>query len=185
MGGYGSTRWRWHEKKSTVEECLVLDIFGFTRKGLISNQNCNGTITWQELYSDASSSITFRVDNSNTHSRILRLDFMMGNQAIHQTMGIKSSLSRSRGFRWWFSCPLAVDDEYCGRLVRKLYLPPGEIYFGCRHCHNLAYRKSQEHDKSLDVYRRLSFNDFIAKIDQADPRKQVLMMKALDRYIYD
>lgn len=185
MGGYGSTRWKWHEKKSTVEECLVLDIFGFTRKGLISNTNCNGTITWQGLYSDINSSVTFLLDNSSSQGRILHLDFIIGDQTIHQAMGINSSFSSSRGFHWWFSCPLAVDGEYCGRLVRKLYLPPGEIYFGCRHCHNLAYRKSQEHDKSLDVYNRLPFNDFIARFNRADPKNKLLMMKALDRYIYD
>ena len=55
------------------------------------------------------------------------------------------------GLRWWFACPNAQ----CGRRVSKLYRPPGEDYFLCRHCHNLVYRSSQEHDKKMDGYLRL------------------------------
>ncbi len=38
-------------------------------------------------------------------------------------------------------------EAVCGRRVRKVYLR-GE-YFGCRHCHNLAYASSQESDSRV------------------------------------
>jgi hypothetical protein len=40
------------------------------------------------------------------------------------------------------------------RRVGKLYLPPGERYFGCRCCHRLTYRSVQEHDKRVDWLRK-------------------------------
>ena len=46
------------------------------------------------------------------------------------------------GLRWWFICPLVINGVECNRRVRKLYLYGR--YFGCRHCHNLTYRSSQE-----------------------------------------
>lgn len=61
------------------------------------------------------------------------------------------------GVRWWFICPV----RGCGRRVRKLYLPlvgTGTI-FACRHCHDLAYESSQEHDKGMDAYRHMGLND--------------------------
>jgi hypothetical protein len=58
------------------------------------------------------------------------------------------------GLRWWFRCP----NTKCGRRVGKLYMPPGEPLFLCRHCHDLAYQSSQEHDKGLDAYRRLDYD---------------------------
>ena len=42
------------------------------------------------------------------------------------------------GERWWFTCPLKVNDVNCNRRVGKLYLPPGANYFGCRSCHELT-----------------------------------------------
>ena len=48
------------------------------------------------------------------------------------------------GLRWWFTCPLILGDDACGRRVAKLYLPPGQRFFGCRHCYNLTYSSQQE-----------------------------------------
>jgi hypothetical protein len=53
------------------------------------------------------------------------------------------------GCRWWFLCPLIVNDRPCGRRVAKLYLR-GK-YFGCRHCHDLTYTSCQEHNKRVDT----------------------------------
>jgi hypothetical protein len=48
------------------------------------------------------------------------------------------------GVRWWFSCPHLADGKECGRRVGKLYRPPGERYFACRHCLDLAYESCQK-----------------------------------------
>lgn len=41
------------------------------------------------------------------------------------------------GERFWFTCPLTVNDKVCGRRVGVLF-KAGD-YFGCRHCYNLVY----------------------------------------------
>src|SRR5262249_5593870 len=51
---------------------------------------------------------------------------------------------RLGGVRWWFRCPLTKNGVACQRRVRKLYLCGR--YFGCRRCHNLTYRSTQESD---------------------------------------
>jgi hypothetical protein len=48
------------------------------------------------------------------------------------------------GERWWFTCPLFVNGMPCNRRAGKPFLPPGARYFGCRKCHGLTYRSSQE-----------------------------------------
>lgn len=49
-----------------------------------------------------------------------------------------------RGRRWWFICPIPTNDgKACNKRVRALYLPTGKT-FGCRHCHNIAYHRSNK-----------------------------------------
>jgi len=48
------------------------------------------------------------------------------------------------GIRYWFVCPLSSGSVPCGRRVGCFYLPPGGLYFGCRHCYDLTYESSQE-----------------------------------------
>jgi len=47
------------------------------------------------------------------------------------------------GVRPWFRCPGVVDGRECGRRVGKLYLPPGQDLYLCRHCYDLGYRSSR------------------------------------------
>jgi hypothetical protein len=66
----------------------------------------------------------------------------VGNLAMY---GISFAYTRGgRGQRQWFLCPR------CGRRMFKLYRPPGSAFFGCRRCHDLAYRCVQQHDARLD-----------------------------------
>jgi hypothetical protein len=76
-----------------------------------------------------------------------------GSGAITTTPHSTTRLHRG-GLLWWFLCPVPLGRGCCGRRVRKLYLPPGGHYFGCRDCHNLTYRSAQEHDKRVDALRR-------------------------------
>jgi hypothetical protein len=48
--------------------------------------------------------------------------------------------------------------------VSKLYMPPGERYFLCRHCYGLAYSSSQEHDKRRDWLRHLDYDTLAAML---------------------
>ena len=56
-------------------------------------------------------------------------------QSIELPIPLETTQPRFGGLRWWGRCPLAVSGVACRRRVAKLYLPPGERYFGCRVCH--------------------------------------------------
>lgn len=51
------------------------------------------------------------------------------------------------GDRCWFLCPKEGCCVEGGRRCNRLYLPPGTRDFGCRQCHGLVYRSSQESRK--------------------------------------
>ena len=44
------------------------------------------------------------------------------------------------GWRYWFRCPLIIEEKKCNRRISVLYLPPDERHFGCKHCHDLIYQ---------------------------------------------
>ncbi len=54
-----------------------------------------------------------------------------------QEIAVVSTASNLEGLVRWFICPA------CQNRVGKLYLPPGEVVFLCRKCHDLAYRAQQ------------------------------------------
>ena len=46
MGGSGSGRWGWHDKKTTVEECLILSAGKLARDGIIAQSPGSGWLWW-------------------------------------------------------------------------------------------------------------------------------------------
>ena len=101
MGGYGSTRWDWHKKKTAVENCRVIS-----------------TTCLREEVLTGSSEVIFYLPEE-VRVRLTATDCHFG------------------GVRWWFSCP------ECHLRVGKLYRPPRQQKYACRHCHNLSYRSRQ------------------------------------------
>jgi hypothetical protein len=85
--------------------------------------------------------------------------------------------------RWWFICPLVVNDRPCRRRVAKLY--GAGKYFGCRTCKGLAYESSQEAHRSERVegmLRKLWFaHRGFPDPATATPAELFLMLRALDR----
>jgi hypothetical protein len=188
MGGYGSTRWSWHTKKRVVDNCLQLDILNFIKKGLISGHHASGTVRWDNLTGEVSPSITFEIFPMGDGLQIFRISYRVENLGEVQNLQYDIKLVSSRpyfgGRRWWFICPLIVNDRVCKRRVRVLYLPPSEIYFGCRHCHNLTYRSSQEHDKRVDDLLFLPAMELIDKMSEYDKKNFGLYLKALGKKDY-
>jgi hypothetical protein len=45
---------------------------------------------------------------------------------------------------------LIEDGSACKRRVKKLFLPPGEDYFGCRECYSLTYESAQSNDARIN-----------------------------------
>ncbi len=85
------------------------------------------------------------------------------------------------GVRWWFVCPLVVNDRACQRRVGKLYLPGGGRYDGCRHCYDLTYTSSQESDKRVSQLLRGQLDEFPLHLDDLPLHRCMLLIKALDK----
>ena len=72
------------------------------------------------------------------------LHYRCGEADVWIPVELQATYPNLGGRRWWFTSPMIVGGVTCGRRVGKLYFPHGARYFGCRHCHGLAYRSSQE-----------------------------------------
>lgn len=72
------------------------------------------------------------------------------------------------GYRPWFRCPSAN----CNERVEKLYKPPNENYFACRHCHDISYHRCNISGKPTDIamYKKRRLAD---KLDEDEPDVRV------------
>ena len=147
MGGYGSGR-RW-DKKTTVEECLVLSAADLARIGLLrANLHRAGSVAWTNTATAQTSAIGFDPNVWDEHgSARLHYTRTRDDERVDYRVAVTSTPLPWGGRRWWFACPLVTGGAACGRRCGKLYLPPGARYFGCRRCHDLTYASSQEAHK--------------------------------------
>ncbi len=149
MGGDGSTRWKGHQKKRTVEECLTLDSCMLARKLPFSaGYHAEGiNVSWTqaetgELLGDGSLEID--ILDPEDAGLIVSYDDPGTGRRRNMPVGLTTTRQTFGGLRWWFVCLLPVRGQPCQRRVRKVYLPPGGRFLGCRQCHDLTYRSRQE-----------------------------------------
>lgn len=162
MGGYGSTRWRWHDKKHTTDDCRHLSIFDLKRENLlIPGRVRSGSWVWSNrLTGERRSSIGYEL-NLKDGASFLRLHYTQtsgwtGEKTdVDYSVPIVKTPCNFGGHRFWFICPVSVNGRYCGRRVGKLYLAPGSRYFACRHCQDLTYRSSQESSPTINALKKL------------------------------
>ncbi len=156
MGGSGSGRWTYHDKKRTVEECWAIDVSDVARvvdvffpfAGLIDRKDAEVGSGFE------ASTVRCVLEVGDDGTPLLRLSYELGDKWgiehwFEQVLRLQTTRPNFGGVRWWFSCPRTVDGEECGRRVGKLYLPPGGRYFACRCCLDLTYescQKSHRHD---------------------------------------
>jgi hypothetical protein len=122
-------------------------------KGLVS-----GGIEWRNALGENIGSIGLQVytDDASPPRGRLRLHYTRTNtvtgeeKQIDYTVDLVSTPCNFGGFRYWFLCPLVIDNQPCQRRVAKLCLPPGQTYFGCRHCYGLTYQCQREHSSTID-----------------------------------
>ncbi|MCL4872008.1 MAG: hypothetical protein KJ063_23860 [Anaerolineae bacterium] len=161
MGGYGSTRWNFHTKKETVEDCRALSISDLKREGVLqAGVERSGSWIWRNAYTNEyRASIGYELNTLGRfpylrlHYTITRWDGNKRDMDYH--VRLETTPCNYGGVRWWFICPLVVNGRSCEQRVGKLFLAPGSLYFGCRHCHDLTYRSSQENDKRVNALKRL------------------------------
>lgn len=140
-------------KKPVVESCLALDTGDLKRLNLLVPGTADrpGTLRWtskdnrdRESESWVRYALTVGEDGGT-----FRFDYQIGEPRVpvQYPVQLVTTPCHLGGVRWWFICPLVVNGKVCGRRMRKLYLRGR--YFGCRHCHGLAYRSSQESDSRV------------------------------------
>jgi hypothetical protein len=146
-------------RKEVVENCWSIDTrwlakygyFKYSQSGLVEWKNSDGSRR-------CSISISSLIDSHDSFSNQIRLQYTIRNSSTNQVTdydyNIRLLTTRCNygGVRYWLQCPLIRNGKLCFRRVRKLYLPPGARYFGCRCCHNLTYTIQREHDKSIHPY---------------------------------
>ena len=141
MGGTGSGNWYPRgNRKTTVEDSCALSVTNF--RGRLFH-GASGEFTWT-YQGHEEATIGYFVRWSETVPTITLEYYWREREDIKVPIRLQSTPTQFAGKRWWFTCPLIVEGRECNRRVGKLYLPPGEKYFGCRHCHELTYRSCQE-----------------------------------------
>jgi len=166
MGGPGSgSHYHWWRdgKKTTVGACRSLDACHWSREGSLKPGVLQtGGWAWYtgEAPAKETASIGYEICTLNDRPPWVRLFYTVTstNERIDYRVLLTTTRPRFGGLRWWFLCPLSLNGRACGRRVRKLYLPPGSHYFGCRHCFNLTYTSTQESHRFDRVYRVLAGN---------------------------
>jgi hypothetical protein len=141
MGGLGSgNRYRWQERKLTVEESLAVTIAD-VRGRILSG--ASGTLHWTNSRSDDKYSVGYLVTCGDVPTITLHYRWRES-EDVRIAVRLQTTPTQFGGERWWFTCPLITGDMACNRRIGKLYLPPSAKYFGCRKCHALSYRSCQE-----------------------------------------
>jgi hypothetical protein len=148
MGGLGSGMWERDDwgKKPSVEQCYTLDANEMARNGVFRVERA-GSYSWNDQYGEPLFSVEFSTSlyngNSWNGSPVLVLSYRLP-EAVCIPVFLQRTRPHFGGWRWWFTCSLIVGGVPCNRRVGKLYLPPGSLYFGCRHCHGLVYRREPD-----------------------------------------
>jgi len=129
-----------------VEDCLILDINMMLRQNLIQNQS-----EWKSTFRiGIGSEINIKREPGCDIYRygFIKLNYAVDNDPIEYIIPIDLTHTRTGKRIWWFLCPIQRNGiDTCLSMVKKLYLPPGGKYFGCRQCYDLSYESRQNWDR--------------------------------------
>ena len=145
MGGQGSG-WQ-RERKTTVDEGLILTIKDLAANGALNPGCPKGTLRWRF----GETTIAAMEYNSSLHSDgigTLWLRYTAGGERMYYTITLVSTVPHYGGRRWWFICPIKKTR------VAKLYLPPNANQFASREAHDLSYRSCQSSFRPERARRR-------------------------------
>ena len=140
-------RHRW-TNRLTVEDCpFVLDVLKFHRAGTLAC--AHGTISTVKWAIPGDLCSLGRLECRVEHSGPTRLALYIRRQCVRLNVVVEQQLipvttvrPHLGGRRFWFVCG-------CGTRAGRLFLPPGQRAFRCRHCHSLTYRSAREHDQRV------------------------------------
>jgi hypothetical protein len=163
----------------TVEQCRCLDVAAMARDGVFASPSGS---RWMAVWRDRAG----KPEEVLTYSVIARNRVVVGLEVnSHQTgkysVEIATTCPPFGGVRYWFRCPLGNNSVACGRLVGRLYLPPGQAVFGCRLCYGLTYESTQRHDSRVDRLRKLPPGELAVLLATSNPTWHRLGLTALAR----
>jgi len=146
MGGFGSGDWAdFVARKDTVDCSKALSIRMLRMNGFLDGDKV-ASVQWENSAGEIVCSAEVRTILGDTPLLLLRCEY------IEQKIRLTKTACTYGGFRWWFECPVVKNGMYCGNRSSKLYLPPGQLYFGCRACYDLTYQSCQESHKYDKVF---------------------------------
>lgn len=165
MGSDKSGTWLGPEKKIRVDECLRLTVSDLRESGLIKGKADEVLFSWKTGEAETDMATVRANVTSRSATRIsvcLAYTAHINGEPhkVSETIHVVKA-DRKDGANWWIQCPARVNGEACSRRVGVLYLAPGERYFVCRHCYDLAYpwskksgqSKGDEMDETRNVQR--------------------------------
>ena len=156
MGGSGSGRWNYYQKKLTTEECWTLNVADLPCGHL--DGGTSGVLRAVRISKGRRRALPVRYTvECMKEGWAIALSYHLPGQEperreVSEQVQLLSTRPNFGGKRWWFACPLQLNAKTCNHRVGKLYLPSGESQFGCRQCHDLTYRSSQESHRYDGLY---------------------------------
>src|SRR5688572_12309392 len=114
MGGLGSGRWGLHDKKTTVEECLTLDVLKLVRDRMIDRTAGGGVLIWSNTRTGEQTAAAGYRREQVGEGMIFRLVYSVNREhgeknEIDEPILLLTTRSPVGGERWWFTCPLLVN----------------------------------------------------------------------------
>jgi hypothetical protein len=141
MGGFGSGDWaNIARRKDTVDCSKVLNIRMLRMNGFFDGDKV-APVEWKNQAGEIVCSAEVRTILGDPPLLLLR------REDVEQKIRLSTSGCNYGGVRYYFECPVVKDGVYCGNRASKLYLPTGQLYFGCRACHDLTYESCQQSHK--------------------------------------
>ena len=154
MGGFGSGKWMDVTKRnSAVDYSMAISVKMLKEHGFL---DCDKTdvVVWRNSAGDVVQKvqITSALGGNGNRTPFLHMLYGVvlpggGIKRCEYDVRLTKTACTYGGFRWWFECPVVKDGVYCGNRSSKLYLPQGQLYFGCRSCHDLTYESCQKSHK--------------------------------------
>ena len=158
MGGLGSGDWADSvTRKGTVDCSKVLSIKLLRKHGFLDGDKV-ASVEWRndagEIVFSVDVGTFLSADVDKTPVAVVRSEVLSA-QGLKQKIRLTKTACTYGGFRWWFECPVVKDGVYCGNRASKLYLPTGQLYFGCRSCYDLTYESCQKSHKYDNLDKQL------------------------------
>jgi hypothetical protein len=159
MGGWGSGNFK-ADKKTPVEECICLDMGYLVRLQIVRpDVHRTGEMIWPDGTGGYRASLRYVV-NTRQAPWGMHLTYpyweegMQTGVPLHYSLPLVTTPQHNNpGLRWWFACPISINEVRCTHRVVRMYLAAGQRYFACRYCLDLTYASRQTRERGGPAMR--------------------------------